>query len=142
MLVTEALTRGSDYNAFLKLADKDDILRMYDITLKSGKKAGTAMHLTFALGSEYAGQAFTLVHKKADGSFEYFHATADAKGHVKFGPLYELSPFMLVKGTLPQTGIGIPKTGDKSNALPYALLALAALCVTGAVVYRRKCKSA
>lgn len=138
MLVTQALTRGSDYNALIRLADKDDILRVYDISLKNGKRAGTAMHLTFALGSEYAGQTFTLVHKKADGTFEYFHATADAKGHLKFGPLYELSPFMLVKGTLPQTGIGIPKTGDKSNALHFAFLALAVLCGAGAVVYKKK----
>lgn len=61
---------------------------------------------------------------------------------MKFGPLYELSPFMLVKGTLlylPTDQIlNVPKTGESSGTLPFALLALAALCGMGAVLYRKK----
>lgn len=143
LLVTETLTKGGDYNALIQLAEKGDILRVYDISLKSGKRQdGGAMHLTFALGAGYAGQSFTLVHKKADGTFEYLYATANANGQVKFGPLYELSPFMLVKGTLlylPTDQIlNVPKTGESSGTLPFALLALAALCGMGAVLYRKK----
>lgn len=123
------LTSGGDYNALLQLADRGDVLGAYDIFLQSGAKApGGALHLTFALGSEYAGQSFTLVHKKADGSLEYFHAAAGANGNVEFGPLYELSPFMLAKGTLAATGLmALPKTGDSTVPLAYALLGVAAV---------------
>ena len=48
-------------------------------------------------GGQYAGQALTLVHQKADGSIEYSHVTADASGNVRFSPLYELSPFIVGK---------------------------------------------
>ena len=124
LLITQALTSGSDYNAMLKLADGDDVFEVYEISLQSGmKSAGSAMYLTFDLADEYAGQAFTLVHKKADGTFEYFYATAGADGNVKFGPLYELSPFMLVKGTLLDESDDIPKTGDDSSPWVWWLLA-------------------
>jgi len=85
------------------------------LNLNNYTLTGSAMYLTFDLAEEYAGQAFTLVHKKADGTFEYFYATAGADGKVQFGPLYELSPFMLVKGTLKDVpNDDAPKTGDDS----------------------------
>lgn len=92
-MVTQAITRGGNYNALLTLADSGDILRVYDISFKSGTAStGGAMYLTFALTGGYAGQAFTLVHKKADGTFEYLYTTADASGNVKFGPVYRQPP--------------------------------------------------
>ena len=123
LLITQALTGGSDYNAMLKLADGNDVLGVYGISLQSGTKStGSAMYLTFDLAEKYAGQAFTLVHKKADGTFEYLYTTADADGNVKFGPLYELSPFMLVKGTLLKDLDDIPRTGDHSSPWVWWLL--------------------
>ena len=123
LLMTQELTDGGDYNAMLKLADGTDVFGVYEISLQSGTKStGSAMHLTFALAEQYAGQTFTLVHKKADGTFEYFYATADADGNVRFGPLYELSPFMLVKGTLLDDLDDIPKTGDDSSPWIWWLL--------------------
>ena len=123
LLITQALTGGSDYNAMLKLADGNDVLGVYGISLQSGTKStGSAMYLTFDLAEKYAGQAFTLVHKKADGTFEYFYAIAGADGNVEFGPLYELSPFMLVKGTLLDDLDDIPKTGDDSSPWVWWLL--------------------
>ena len=122
LLITQSLTDGSDYNALLKLAD-GDVFGVYEISLQSGTKStGSVMYLTFDLEEKYAGQAFTLVHKKADGTFEYFYATAGADGNVKFGPLYELSPFMLVKGTLLDELDNIPKTGDDSSPWVWWLL--------------------
>ena len=143
LLVTEAITSGSNYNAMLKLADREDILHIYDISLQSGKSpTGSAMYLMFDLKGQYAGQALTLVHKKADGTFEYFFATAGADGKVKFGPVYELSPFMLVKGSLlyvpTEEVINVPKTGNVPSPIAFALLALAALCGAGAVALRKK----
>ncbi len=142
LLITQAITSGSNYNAMLKLADSGDILRVYDIFLQSGSSStGGAMYLTFDLAGQYAGQAFTLVHKKADGAFEYLYATADADGNVKFGPVYELSPFMLVKGSLPQTpshAARVPKTGDNSGTLTFVLLAFSAVCGVGAAVYKKR----
>ena len=142
LLVTQAVTSGDNYNAMLKLADKEAVFCVYEISLKSGKTSiGSPMHLTFVLADQYAGQTFTLVHKRADGSFEYFYTTADENGEVRFGPIYELSPFMLVRGRLLYTPtdevVGIPKTGDASSSLPIALLALA-MCGMGAMVYRKK----
>ena len=96
LLITDRLTSGNDYNALLRLANRDDVFRVYNITLRSGiSSTGSAMYLTFDLANSYAGQAFTLVHKKTDGTYEYFHATANYNGDVTFGPLYWLSPFML-----------------------------------------------
>lgn len=143
ILVTQTVSNGDTYNAMLKLADKNDIFRIYEISLKSGKlSTDGAMHLTFDLNVKYAGQAFTLVHKKADGTFEYLYATADENGNVRFGPLYELSPFMLVRGTLSPSlsygSAGVPNTGHSRGALPFALLALAAVCGIGAVAFHRK----
>ena len=143
LLVTKAITSGSNYNAMLKLASSGDILRVYDISLKSGKSStGNAMYLTFDLTGQYAGQAFTLVHKKADGTFEYLYATAGTDGKVKFGPVYELSPFMLVKGSLlyvpTEEVVNVPKTGDAADSLLFVLLSLAAVCGAGAAVYRKK----
>ena len=140
-LVTEKLVSGADYSVMLKLVDKDDILEIYNISLSSGKSAtGGAMYLSFALGREYAKQTFTLVHKKADGSLEYFDATADANGRVSFGPFYELSPFMLVKGTLSrvatQTVADVPATGG-SAAGAYLLLIAACLFISAAAYTRR-----
>lgn len=107
LLITQAITSGSDYDDMLQLKDVNDVFGVtdvfgvYEISLQSGTKTtGSDMCLTFDLSEQYAGQAVTLVHKKADGTFEYFYATADAKGHVKFDSIYELSLFMLVKGTL------------------------------------------
>ena len=129
LLITQALTSGSDYNALLKLAD-GDVFGVYEISLQSGTKStDSVMYLTFDLEEKYAGQAFTLVHKKADGTFEYFYATAGADGNVKFGPLYELSPFMLVKGTLLDELDDIPKTGDDSS--PWIWWLLGGIGVTG-----------
>ena len=123
LLITQALTGGSDYNALLKLADEDDVLHVYEISLQSGTKStGSAMYLTFDLGEEFAGHVFTLVHKKGDGTFEYLYTTAGADGNVKFGPLYELSPFMLVKGALLDDLDDIPKTGDDSSPWVWWLL--------------------
>ena len=143
ILVTQAITGGSNYNAMLKLANSGDILHVYDICLKSGKTStGSAMYLTFNLADQYVGQAFTLVHKKADGTFEYLYATAGMDGKVKFGPVYELSPFMLVKGSLlyvpTEEIINIPKTGDATNSVLFVPLSLAAVCGAGMAVYRKK----
>ena len=130
LLMTQALTGGSNYNALLKLADGNDVFGVYEISLQSGMKStGSAMYLTFDLEEKYAGQRFTLVHKKADGTFEYFYATAGADGNVKFGPLYELSPFMLVKGTLLDDLDDIPKTGDDS--LPWVWWLLGGISAAG-----------
>lgn len=52
--------------------------------------------------ADYAEQAFTMVYKKTDKTYEYFYATADANGQVSFGPIHELSTVMPVKGTLPE----------------------------------------
>jgi hypothetical protein len=143
LLFTQTLTEGSNFNVLFKLADRDDIFRVYDISLKSGKKlTGCAMYLTFDLAEKYAGQAITLVHKKSDGAFEYFYAAAGANGCVTFGPLYELSPSMLVKGTLMQNPsyetVDIPKTGDSSGPVAPVLLALAAACCIGLMIYRKR----
>ena len=132
LLLTPALTKGGDYNAFLKLADEADIVRIYDVSVKSGKRpAGKDMSLTFDLGAQYAGQSFTLVSKKADGTFEYFFATANARGLVSFGPLAELSPFMLVKGKMTYTPlhgvVEVPKTGDSVASIGVAFLSLSIL---------------
>ena len=141
-LIAKPVTSGSSYKAMFRLANKDDILGVYDITLKSGKKSTTgALYLTFSIGTEYAGQALTLVHKKVDGSFEYFFAIADEKGNVKFGPLYSLSPFMLVRGRLLTAAPGapnVPNTGGVFTLLPFAFIALATLCFAGVAVCRRK----
>ncbi len=142
ILVTETITSGSNYNAMLKLANSGDILQVYDISLQSGRTStGSAMYLTFDLTRQYAGQEFTLVHKKADGTFDYLYAKAGADGKVKFGPVYELSPFMLVKGSLlyvpTEEVLNVPKTGDVSNSLLFVLLVLT-VCGAGVAVHRRK----
>lgn len=131
--MTQALASGVDYNAMFKLTNGHDVFGVYEISLQSGTKTtGSAMHLTFDLAEKYAGQAFTLIHKKADGTFEYFYATAGANGNVTFGPLYELSPFMLVKGTLQDDLDEIPKTGDDSS--PWIWWLLCGVSVVGIVV--------
>ena len=133
LLITQALSAGSDYNAMLKLADGTDVFGVYEISLQSGMKStGSAMYLTFDLAEKYAGHTFTLIHKKADGTFEYFYATAGADGNVEFGPLHELSPFMLVKGTLPDDLDDIPKTGDDSS--PWIWWLLGGVSAAGIVV--------
>lgn len=142
-LIARPISSGSGYNALVKLAEQGDILGIYDISLQSGRSAtGGAMHLTFAAGYEYAGQALTLVHQKADGSFEYFHATADANGNVRFGPLYELSPFMLVRGNVPAHEVlRVPKTGDADFPLWRMPLFLSAICAALYVTWRRNNQS-
>jgi hypothetical protein len=118
LLITHTVTGGNDYNAMIRLADSNKIMWIYDISLKSGMKStGSAMYMNIKLDKKYAGPAFTLVHKKADGTYEYFCANADEAGNVKFGPLHELSPFMLVQGSLNGNLSGNPKTGDISMPL-------------------------
>ncbi len=124
LLITQALTSGSDYDAMLQLEDENDVFEgtdvfgIYEISLQSGTKStGSAMCLTFDLSEEYAGQAFTLVHKKEDGTFEYFYATADADGHVTFDTLYELSIFMLVKGTLPDEALDADELNTQAGGV-------------------------
>jgi len=108
-LVTKTLSSGRDYETMLRLAAENDafgeheILGIYDISLESGvKSTGSGMYLTFAVSEQYAGEMLTLAHIKADGTVEFFYANVDEKGLVEFGPLYELSPFMLVRGLLPE----------------------------------------
>lgn len=148
LLITDKLTSGDDYDAMLKLADKDDIFKVYNIYLRSGRKStGSAMYLNFDLADRYAGQAFTLVHKKADDTLEYFYATADSKGDLKFGPLYELSPFMLVEGTLTQginyQSIAIPQTSDSTaSGLWIGIGMMSLLAMGGAICVIRRRKQA
>lgn len=107
----------------LKLTDGNDILGLYEISLLSGTKhTGSAMYLTFGLEEQYTEQTFTLVHKKADATFENLYATAGADGNVKFGPLYELSPFMLVNGTLQKDFDEVQKTDNNSPPWVWWLL--------------------
>ncbi len=132
LLITKRLSSGSDYNAMLRLADKGDVFRVYNITLKSGKSStGSAMYLSFDLAERYAGKAFTLAHKKADGTYEYFYATADGDGDLTFGPFYSLSPFMLVKGTLARDSVGAPKMGDSATPGLWIGLCIAGLLTIG-----------
>lgn len=137
LLITERLAQGADYNFLLSLAAGADVVRVYDIRLQSGQTSLPGNALVFDLGSGYAGQAFTLLHKKADGTVEYLYGTADGSGQVRFHPIYELSPFLLAKGTLAQTGlVNIPKTGDGSGMALGALLLLTA--AAGWAVSRRR----
>lgn len=137
LLITEQLPQGADYNFLLSLAAGADVVRVYDIRLQSGQTSLPGNALVFDLGSGYAGQAFTLLHKKADGTVEYLYGTADGSGQVRFHPIYELSPFLLAKGTLAQTGlVNIPKTGDGSGMALGALLLLTA--AAGWAVSRRR----
>ena len=142
-LITEWLSSGGDYNALLKLADAEDVFRVYNIRLQSGKSAtGSAMYLHFDLAPSYANQPFTLVHKLADGTYEYFYVTADANGDLVFGPLYSLSPYMLVKGTLAQIPVydvvDIPKTGDSASPIGYIMLAAAGAFGITLVIFSKK----
>lgn len=139
LLVTDRLYSGRDYDALLRLADAKDVLRVYNIRLQSGvSSTGKPMYLNFDLKAKYAGQAFTLVHMMNGNAFEYFYTTSNAKGITTFGPLYSLSPFMLVKGTLPARDI--PKTGD--SAAPELWLGVLLLMSVGlaasAALARRK----
>ncbi|MDD3920115.1 MAG: hypothetical protein PHO41_02910 [Eubacteriales bacterium] len=144
-LITDLMTSGSTYNVMLRLANNAAVFGVYNIHLGSGTTStGSAMYLGFDLGASYAGQKFTLVHQKADGSYEYFYATANANGDLVFGPLYELSPFMLVRGTLmPQVSVpdttltSAPKTGDNATLLGWALL-LAAVLGAGGMALKKK----
>ena len=84
----------------------------------------------------------TLVHKKADGTFEYFYGTAGADGKVTFGPIYELSPFMLVKGTLSDASDEIPKTDDDSSTwIIWLLCGLAAAGIASLIVLNKRKKA-
>ena len=108
--------------------------------MRSGTKStGNEMWLHFDLAEKYAGQSFTLLHKKADGSIETFYATADANGDLAFGPLHELSPFMLVNGTLARSFMAsaeVPKTGESAALSAWAIMAMAA--AAGAASLRRR----
>ena len=143
LLMTQTLTGGSDYNVMLKLADGNDVLLVYEISLQSGiKSTGSPMYLTFNLTEQYAGQALTLVHKKADGTFEYFYGTAGADGIVKFGPLNELSPFMLVKGTLSDVFDDNPKADDDSSPwIIWLLCGIAAAGIASLIVLNKRKKA-
>ena len=144
LLITERNPSGSEYKALLKLADGHDVFSAYNIYLRSGRKStGYAMHLHFDLAAKYAGQSFTLVHQKADGTYEYFYAAADANGDLAFGPVYELSPFLLAKGMVGQTvaapSVEIPQTGDSAQSALYAGAALIAVFgLAAACVIKRK----
>lgn len=120
-----------------------DIDGNYTIYAENGSHTVTAADLD----AKYAVQAFTLVHQKADGTYEYFYATADADSNVTFGPLYELSPFMLVKGTLAQAPVTVadisvvpPQTGDGDISALMAGIAMlgAAAIAAGAYAIKRK----
>ncbi len=143
-LNAEPLAPGAAYNVMLQLAGASDVFAVYDLSLTSGiKSTGSPMTLQCSVGAQYAGQMFTLVHRKADGTVEYFYATVNANGDLAFYPLYELSPFMLVKGTLAQITIpteivlDLPKTGDQATAAGYTLMLLAVLAF-GAVERRKR----
>ena len=131
-LIVERNPGGSAYDALYKLADGAELFIAYNIYLRSGKKsAGSEMYLHFDLAFKYAGKDFTLVHQKSDGSYEYFYNTADANGDLAFGPLYETSPFLLMKGTLRQapdmSAVDIPQTGDGATPVLWVGIALIAL---------------
>ena len=143
LLVTQDIASDNAHRSMLQLADREQVLGMYDISLQSGKSStGSAMHLTFSLPREYAGEQLTLVHQKADGALEYYYAAANAGGRVKFGPIFELSPFLLVKGTLLQAPeqevVDAPKTGDSPNLLGLMLLGLAAVSAIGAAACQKR----
>lgn len=147
LLLTKAITSGGSYEALLKLADKKDVLNIYEISLESGiTLTGDDMNITFDLTSEYAQQKFTLVHEKSNGTFEYLYAMADEEGKATFGPIRELSKFMLVKGQLINTPkdnvVDIPQTGEFFSFLPFALFTIATVCGVGTMQFRKKRKEA
>ncbi len=130
-LIAQPLTSGADYNFMLALAGNNEVVKMYDIHLASGQSAlGGGMELNFALGARYANEEFTLVHKKTDGSVEYFYARADGNGNVRFTGIYSLSPFMLVKGRISATAVTTPIAEvPATGGAPVALLLLAGLAL-------------
>lgn len=138
-LITNELNYGETYSSMLQLAGGAQVYKIYDIKLSGGKATGSPMYLNFRVPQEAAGSVFTLVHKKDDGSVERFTALTNANGELQFGPVYEFSPFMLVKGELtlpaatayasapvnvPKADILPPQTGDASAGAQYLLLAV------------------
>jgi hypothetical protein len=122
----------------LQLADGNEVMWAYEISLEGGEKStGSPMYMNIRIDKKFAGQAFTLVHKKSYGTFEYYYDNADSNGNLKFGPLNELSPFMLVKGTLNRetqkndSNTNLP-TGDDST--PWIWLILGTFSAAGVVV--------
>ncbi len=143
-LIAQPLTSGVDYNFMLALAGNNEVVKMYDIHLASGQSAlGGGAELCFALGARYANEEFTLVHKKADGSAEYFYAQADGSGNVCFTGIYSLSPFMLVKGRLSATAVTtpiaeVPATGGAPFGAYSALLGAGLLLVSLSLLRSRR----
>lgn len=133
LLLVDALTSGSDYNAILQYAGGKAVFGVYNLRLQGGVQNPDAMYLHFNVGAKYAGESFTLVHKKANGTYESFTGAVNSNGELVFGPLYELSPFMLVGSmasgvSIPDSTIEtVPETGD--NAMPGAWLGI--LLMTG-----------
>lgn len=124
LLNTQVLTSGSDYTAMMKLKDENDVLgsanviAVFGLSLKSSiKTTGDAIYVNFDLSAGYAEQAFTLVYKKPDGTYDYIYAMSDGKGNATFGPIYELSPVMLVEGTLPNEPMDVDEMNTQAGGV-------------------------
>ncbi len=142
LLITKELTSGEDHRALLELAGENEVEGVYDIYLRGAQRAGGgAMYLHFDLPESRAGESFILARRKAGGGIEYFYSTADAKGDLHFGAIYELSVFMLFKGKNSRLStIGVaeaPATGDGAITAMCFLLSAAGLAA-GAFCLRKK----
>lgn len=92
--------------------------------------AGTgAAEFTLGCPNVWAGQSVTILHQKADGSWESIKPSKVANGSVTF-TLTSYSPVAVV------INAAAPKTGDMATATA----AVSAVCLAGAAVFGKKAK--
>ncbi|MEG1810871.1 MAG: hypothetical protein RR232_03355 [Clostridia bacterium] len=133
-LVTKRLTSGTVYNALYKLRDGKSVLCVYDISLSPSQKYTGKADVTFFFGAKYANKVMTVMHRTANGSVEFLHATTGSGGDLTV-TANGLSPFMVVLGNANSGSITIPNTGDAASVLGIVLILSA---VTMAAVTLKK----
>lgn len=149
VLKVNTISAGTVYNEMNGIAGGLNIVTQFDLSLKNGiKMSGSSVNINFALGDNYAGKDMSLIHKKADGSYELFNSTADSTGNADFGPITELSPFMLVEGTITQLPTNQntddyinPNTGDNTRMgmwIGITIISLLAIVGLGWFLHKHK----
>lgn len=121
--------------ALAALAQGNTIIGIWDISLESGRSSTPGATLYMQIADLKEGQTYTLVHQNADGTLDYYYATANSQKTLAFSPINSLSPFMLVEGMLVAGEMNIPRTGDAADLLAPLVCVIAA---AGLIVLRRK----
>ncbi|MDO5110854.1 MAG: M6 family metalloprotease domain-containing protein [Clostridia bacterium] len=118
-----------DYGELAEAAGDAGVFAAYTLNAADYSGVDFPLSVSFHVGTNYAGETFTVLHKTAAGKVESLSATVDAAGKLTVTVRDRGAAFMLLYGTQPgglQPALSVPATGEAEipKEIPWVLIIL------------------